>query len=169
MFGTGETRKRFCLQQLSRKKTGKDSDMKNKLSLACLICAGALTFGGSAFAQEQTGAAGKSVLFVENEAKWAKGNTPQIKKQLEEAGWKFELATPERIMKENHPVYLFSFASLDLQKGRYCDIWETLWKQVSSCIIRVSTLLFIPMYIYNIPISLFSTNINITFKITTIF
>ena len=32
------------------KKTGKDSDMKNKLSLACLICAGALTFGGSAFA-----------------------------------------------------------------------------------------------------------------------
>lgn len=111
---------------------GKDSDMKNKLSLACLICAGALTFGGSAFAQEQTGAAGKSVLFVENEAKWAKGNTPQIKKQLEEAGWKFELATPERIMKENHPVYLFSFASLDLQKGRYCDIWETLWNKVKA-------------------------------------
>lgn len=106
--------------------------MKNKLSLALLFCAGALTLGTSALAQGQTGAEGKSILFAESDAKWAKGYTSQAKKQIEEAGWKFELATPERVMKEKHPVYIFSFASLDLQKGKYSDVWESLWEKVKA-------------------------------------
>lgn len=110
--------------------------MKKNLLATLLFSAAALTAAISVSAQTKAASPEKNILWVSFKGEPLASYTEMAKKQFQKAGWKFELATPERALKENHDVYFFGSLTNHCAY-EYIRAWPILWEKVKAGAILV--------------------------------